>query len=335
MAEYVLGIDGGQTTTKAALADLAGNVSAFVSAGPWDSLSNEPGRERSRRALREALDGLLTRVGAGDAVISACLGLTGVMAGSPLVETWLHEQIRPRRLLIVGDIETNLRGANPAGGPGVVVIAGGGSVAWGRDAEGRTALAGAHGYLLDDEGSGYEMGRQAIIAAFKAYHGRRLPTRLTELVPRHFGVADVWAVRGLIYSGQAGRPQVAALMPVIAEAARAGDDAARAILESGARALAEMAGAVVRRLGLTGGPVFPTGGVFRAGPLMLEPFAAALAQFAPAARVAEPALPPLGGALVMALEQAGALTSAAVANLAAGLVIRPAPPDPQVKGAIS
>jgi N-acetylglucosamine kinase-like BadF-type ATPase len=314
--EFVLGVDGGQTTTKAALTDRTGRVVARLSAGPWDVLANEAGRERARAALTAVLDGLLPAIPAGGRLAAACLGLTGGRVGADIVAGWFRERVQTGHLAVVGDIVTNLRGADPSGGPGVVVIAGGGSVAWGHDSQGNTALAGAHGYLLDDEGSGYELGRQAIIAVLKAHHGRRPPTLLTPLVLKHFGTDDPWQVRMALYNGRAGRPEVAALVPAIAEAARSGDGAARSILAEGARDLAEMAAAVVRRLGLSDAPVFPTGGVFRAGDLVLEPFAAALGQLAPEARVGSPALPPLGGALVMALEMAGALGPGAVDRLA-------------------
>ncbi|MDB4897107.1 MAG: ATPase BadF/BadG/BcrA/BcrD type, partial [Firmicutes bacterium] len=82
------------------------------------------------------------------------------------------------------------------------------------------------------------------------------------------------------------------------------------------RNLADMAVAVLRQLALTEAPVYPTGGVFRVGDLILQPFSEALARLAPQAFVAQPALPPLGGALVMALELAGALSAEATANVA-------------------
>jgi glucosamine kinase len=317
MSGYVLGVDGGQTSTKAALADLTGRVVARVTAGPWDVMANPAGQERCQAALTGVLDGTLPALPAGGRLVAACLGLTGGRTGVDLVEGWLRERVQPDHLKVVGDIVTNLRGAAPGGGAGVVVIAGGGSVAWGQDGHGRDAMAGAHGYLLDDEGSGYELGRQAIIAVLKSHHGRRPATLLTGLLLRHFGFSDPWELRMALYSGKAGRPEVAALVPAIARAARDGDAAARAILERGAGDLAEMAAAVIRRLGLAEAPVFPTGGVFKAGEVLMRPFVEALAQMAPGAGVEQPALPPLGGALVVALEMAGALAPVAIENLAA------------------
>ncbi|MFZ5816496.1 MAG: BadF/BadG/BcrA/BcrD ATPase family protein [Bacillota bacterium] len=317
MNGYVLGVDGGQTATKAALADLTGRVVARVTAGAWDSMGTEAGRERCRAAITGVLDSLLPAIPPGGRLVSACLGLTGGRTRVEFLEGWLRERVQPEHLQVVGDIVTNLRGADPSGGPGVVVIAGGGSAAWGHDGQGRSVLAGGHGYLLDDEGSGYELGRQAMIAVLKAHQGRRPPTALTPVLLQHFGASDPWEMRMTLYNGRAGRPEVAALVPLIAETARAGDPTALAILEQGARGLAEIAASVVRQLGLIDPPVFPTGGVFRVGDLLLKPFTAALAEMAPGARVEQPALPPLAGALVMALEIAGALTPEAVANLAA------------------
>lgn len=316
---YVLALDGGQTATKAAVAHVDGRIVARAGVAPWDGMNSEAGRRRCRRALMEALERLLPAIPGRARCAAACLGVTSGNVGVAHVEAWLRQRVEPERLVIVPDTVTNLRGADPSGAPGVVVIAGGGSIAWGHDGRGHAASAGGHGYLLDDEGSGYEIGRQAIIAALKSSHGRRPPTVLAEAVLRHFGAPDVTAVRHLMYAGDFERSRVAGLAPAVAAAADSGDGAARSIVIAAARGLAEMAAAVIRRLGLVGAPVYPTGGVFRAGPILLEPFAAALAELAPDARVVAPVLSPLGGALVIALEQAGTLTSDALAAVASGL----------------
>lgn len=319
MAEFVLAIDGGQTSTKGALADRTGRIVARVTAGAWDVMANEGGRERCRAALSDVLYALLPGIPEGGRLVSACLGLTGGRTGAALVEAWFRERAQPGHFTVVGDTVTNLKGADPSGAAGVVVIVGGGSVAWGHDGRGREALAGAHGYLLDDEGSGYELGRQAIIAVLKAHHGRRPGTLLTDAVLRSLGLREPWELRMSVYNGRAGLPEVAGLVPAIAEAARLGDAAALTILTDGARDLADMAAAVLRQLALKDGPVYPTGGVFRVGDLILQPFSDRLRQLAPGARVVQPALPPLGGALVMALEMAGALSAEAVLRLAASM----------------
>lgn len=315
MERYVLGIDGGQTATKAALATLDGDVLAQAVVGPWDAMSNEPGRQLCRRSLDEAMGALLPAVGPDSSCAAACLGLTSGEVGVDAITAWLGERVQTERVQVLSDMVTNLRGADPEGGPGIVVIAGGGSVAWGRGPDGQTALAGAHGYLLDDEGSGYELGRQGLIAALQASHGRRPPTALIAAICAHFGAASMQTVRDLVYSGGVGRPELAALAPLVCAAARAGDGAALAVVGRGARSLAEMAAAVVARLPFPAAPVYPTGGVFAAGEVILAPFSDRLHELAPLARVTAPVLAPLGGALTIALEAAGALSPGPVQRL--------------------
>ena len=318
IAEYALGLDGGQTTTRAAVCDLTGRVLWQITASPWDHMVFPAGRSRCRAALREVFE-TLPPVCRDAACRAACLGLTSGRARMDLVRGWIRRHLPDAQIEIVPDVVTNLRGADPTGRPGVVVIAGGGSNAWGRGPNGREAQAGGYGYLLNDEGSGYELGRQAIIAVLKASDGRRPLTALTGAVLEHFKVSEVSVVRNMVYTGVAGRPEVAKMTPAIARLACEDDPTAREIIANGARGLADMAIAVLRRLDFSDGPVYPTGGVFRIGPLILEPFTAAIAEVFPHARVAMPRLSPLGGALVMALDRAGVLTDDAITNLSAGL----------------
>lgn len=320
--DVVLGLDGGQTSTAAVLAALDGAVIATVTVGPWDTMGNEAGQARCRAALTAAVPALLRQTPADCRLVAAGLGLTGGRTGAETVEAWLRElaarepggsSLGP--VAIAADTAATLLGADPSGGPGVVVIAGGGSAAWGHDGAGRSALAGAHGYLLDDVGSAYEMGRQAIIAALQAEQGRRPPTALTAGIAAHFGADSMWAVRQQFYSGAIGRPETAALLPLVVQTAAAGDEAAAAVLSAGAGGLAELAAAVIRRLQLNDARVYPAGGVFRAGAAIRVPFRQRLAELEPTAAVCEPALPPLGGAVLLGLQAAGvsgpALTAAA------------------------
>lgn len=315
---FVLAVDGGQTATKAAICNPRGRVLGRVEGPRWDHMVFPEGRRHCRAALQDVWQ-QLRPAAAGMVCRAACLGVTSGQAGVDAITRWTRSLTHAANIIVVPDPVASLRGADPSGRPGVVVIAGGGSVAWGRTADGRTALAGGHGYLLDDEGSGYELGRRAIIAAIKAAHGRRPQTVLHDVVLRHFGAADVRTVRAMIYTGQAGRREVAALVPAIVRAARAGDSAAKQILAEGAEALAEMVSAVISRLRFPDAPVYPTGGVFHAGDLIMAPFKAALRRRHPRARVRRPRLPPLGGALVLSLEAAGSWTPDEVARIARGL----------------
>src|SRR5690606_32133686 len=146
-------------------------------------------------------------------------------------------------------------------GPGLLVIAGTGSVAWGRAEDGRAARAGGWGHLLGDEGSGYALGLEALRAVVRAHDGRAPETTLRDAVLSH---ARARAPEELIaWAATAAKADIAALAPRVAAAAREGDAAARAIVDRAAHDLAGHIRALHARLGPWSAPpaVAMTGGL--------------------------------------------------------------------------
>lgn len=313
MTGYVIGVDGGQTSTKACLADLDGHVIAHATGAPWDLLVTDEVRSRCRATLAGFVDAFGASVPL-DQIRHVALGLTGGFVGADLVRGWIGELLPAAGATVVEDQVGNFRGGDPFGRPGVVVIAGGGSIAWGIDAAGNTTFAGGTGYLLDDEGSGYEIGRQAVVAALKGHQGRTPPTVLTDRLVAHADASDPWDLRIACYDGRLGRPELAALTPLVATAALDGDEAAQAILARAGHDLADMAAAVIRGLSLPSARVYPTGGVFQV-PAVRAAFERELASMAPGASALDPLLPPLGGAIAIALDATGSLTESSVSAL--------------------
>jgi len=187
----------------------------------------------------------------------------------------------------------------------VVVIAGTGSVAQGEDPSGRQARAGGWGYIFGDEGSGFAVGLGGVRAALRARDGTGPDTVLTERIPAAIG-RELGEIPLAFYEGRLGRPEIAALAPVVTAAAAGGDAVAVSLVDDAARGLAEIAAAVVRRLTWPDGTVAvaTVGGVFSAGPTLLRPMARALAARAPGAVLVPPRLPPAAGALLLALRAA-------------------------------
>jgi N-acetylglucosamine kinase-like BadF-type ATPase len=208
------------------------------------------------------------------------------------------------RLISVEDTITSQAGAFAAG-PGIVVISGTGSVAYGKDETGNIGRAGGWGYLMGDEGSGYDIGRRALQAAAQACDGRGTATLLVKLIPARFGLADLEAVREALYAGRLTRADVAGLATMAAKAADQGDETARVIFAQAGAELALTAIAVTRHLAWTAPLVSPVGGVFRAGPIILEPFRRRLAEIFPNVTVQSPRYPPVLGALLLALQEKG------------------------------
>ncbi len=308
---YFLGIDGGQTSTLAVIVDGAGRLLGTGRAGPSNHIHEPGGIERLRQALHGSLSaawtdaGLAREAGRLPELEAACCGMTG--AGE-YVQELIQEAAHIRRLRVEHDAVTAHAGAL-LGEPGAVVIAGTGSVAFGVNAQGQTAHAGGWAYLMGDEGSAYDIGRQALVAAARAEDGRPPHTRLLADIPAYLGMSTLWEVRSLVYSPGFGRAEMAALAPLVSSAAGQGDRAAQAILDGAGASLAELAATVLRRLGMEGEParVAPVGGVFRAGEVILQPFERALRDLCPRAILTPPALPPVLGAALLALKMAGIL----------------------------
>ena len=318
---WVLGVDGGASSTRAALADLHGHVVAVATAGPSNHVRGEAGKVRLRKALEGAVGGVLARASAVSGQESlgrlqaVTLGMTGVNPGTPeaarVVEALMPllppaalEQGLRDRIEVVSDARIALEGATE-GQPGILVYAGTGSVAMGRDATGALARAGGWGYLIDDEGGGYQIGRQALKAVYRAHDGRGPRTRLTELLMRHFGVQSLQEMVRCIYTDDGlDRPSIARLARWVAVAAAEGDEAACAIYVRAAGELAALALAVANQLSMTEPSVYYSGGVFEAGPLV-GAFTAAVCGSLKGATVAPARHPPLVGALLMAYRQLG------------------------------
>ena len=230
----------------------------------------------------DAVDRLAAAVTDVDAK-AAGFGLAGLRSDEHAREITAELERRTGARVAVGDdTDAALAGAF-AGRPGIVVIAGTGSGAAGRAADGRTLRVGGHGYLLGDEGGGYWIGRQAVSAALRAADGTGPATALTALVEREFG--SLAGAEQQVHRNPTDRGLLSRLVPLVE--ACADDAVAAGILGAAAEALVELAEAVQERLGPL--PVAGVGGIFRCPPVRDA--------FALRTGAAEPAEPPELGAL--------------------------------------
>ncbi len=310
----LISVDGGQSSTLALVARPDGTILGTGLAGPSNHVLEPGGMERLRTALDDSITRALTEAGAeAGEVSSVFLGMTGGAATA-------REMTQPRfpgaRVESDYDQITALYGASVAQ-PGVVVIAGTGAVAYGRDAAGRSAKAGGWGYVMGDEGSGYDIGRRALLAATQAADGRRDPGLLQQMIPQSLGVADLWAVHARVYAGQLDRAGIARLTVLVDQAGQAGDAAALEILSGAGEHLARAAWAVMQRLDAPTLPTFTAGGVFQST-ILRHAFIHALGQLAPESVAHEPAFPPVIGGLLLAMQGVGIdITSAIVERIRA------------------
>jgi len=257
----VLGIDGGGTHTVALLAQLPSHqdgkwtVLGRGEAGP--SNYQAAGAERAFHALDEAV-GKAFRAAclARSPVQVAWLGLAG--AGRPedqeLVRHWALHKGLAAQVEVTPDAPLLLAAGTPDGW-GVAVVAGTGSIAFGRSPDGRTSRAGGWGYLLGDEGSGYALSLAAFQAVARMADGRGPDTLLSGLLLDRLQLSRPQELIAAVYRGGLDRPALAALAPLVLEAAQAGDAVASAIVQEGADQLALAAATSARPLGLV--PPYP------------------------------------------------------------------------------
>ncbi len=305
MNGFVLGLDGGGTQTRVVLTDLTGESVGFGVTGACNLAAVSPA-EALTNALAAA-DAALKEAGESRAeVVSVCAGVAGY-SYTDRREQFRHglEAAFPRAKVVVEpDYAIALAGAT-GGSPGVIVIAGTGSAAYGKNAAGETHRAGAYGYLLDDGGSGYGVGRGALAAVLSAADGTGPATTLTERVSSALGLLSLTDIVPGVYGGGISRVRIAGLSRIVAVTAEVdADPVARALLMRAGGALARLTQAVTMRLFAGTGTPFPVvqiGGLWRAGDALTDVFARSLRHFAPAAVISEPLHTPAEGAACQAL----------------------------------
>ena len=310
----LLAIDGGQTATKSLIARADGTVLGGGLGGPSDHFHIEGGIEKNRRAIVGAIDDALAVTGCPpEQIVAVGLGLTGAGSRVPaIVEEMVRERASPREITVVPDYVTNLAGAS-GGEPGVVLIAGGGAIGYGVTAQGDEAIAGGYGFLLGDEGSAFNIGLRAIAAAARGADRRTESTALQAVVADHFEVERVRQLPRIVYAAGFSRERISRLAPKVVRAAEGGDAAAKAIIRIAGEELALTALGVIRQLFAPGTvvDVYMTGGVFKAGELLLEPFRTLLQAKWPGAEPREPRFPPAVGGLILAAQSVGISVDAA------------------------
>lgn len=216
-----LGIDGGGTKTEAALCDGAGRIlrHAIVGASAPSSVPRDQLAATFTRLL-SALDIPPDQPVTAFGGISGCIKDWDRAMFEEAVFPLLPENIRLR---VGGDGACGLNAAFGPSGDGLLMIVGTGSTLLMRK-DGQCSEIGGWGYLLGDEGSGYDMGRRAVTAALRAYDGRGEQTLLTRLLEQKAGV-PIGRITDQLYAS--GRRGIASCAGVLIQAAMAGDDVAR------------------------------------------------------------------------------------------------------------
>lgn len=298
--QYALGLDGGGTKTAAELCGPDGRVLARAEFGGLNR--NSAAAEQTGKSLRE-LFGWLRGRGPLENCRAVCMGCAGV--SNPEARGFLTGQVRAQGyegpLKLVTDSEVALYGA--LGGPvGAVLISGTGSICFGRNPAGETRRAGGWGHRIDDEGSGYALGRDVLSAVVRAEDGRGPATALSGLVFERLGARDMGALIRFVYDDRTGKREIASFAPLLDRALEAGDAAAEDILKKAAENLCALAVPVVEGLGLEQRELALAGSILTHSAPVRQAVRAGLSERFPALSLAAARDSAAAGAARMALE---------------------------------
>jgi N-acetylglucosamine kinase len=299
----VLGIDAGGTKTVCLLAADDGTIVSTARRGGANLQA--VGELEVEKVLHDVMEEVLA--GADVVPAAICVGIAGVDRPDDFatVRGIMRRIGQKTRVLVVNDALIALEAGAPDQ-PGVVIISGTGSIAYGRDGAGHAARSGGWGYVLGDEGSGYWIGREALRAVLREAEHRGPRTTLTPMLLQHF---DVTAAQGLIhhvYHGQLKPTAIGALAASVQTAFAEGDPVATEILAGAARELEAAALSVARRLDLVGSrfPFILAGRIFRSMPWLAHELSRRLPIESPGSRAELLTREPAEGAVALALQEA-------------------------------
>jgi len=270
---YFVGFDGGGSKTDCVIGDEQRILGRGVAPS---SKITVVGAGLARSSLELALNQACKAAAVEPSNIQgACIGLAGA-ARTSISESVrvLMQQLVRCPIAVVGDMVIAFEAAFGSGS-GVIVIAGTGSICFGRDERGQTVRSGGWGPAVSDEGSGGWIGRRAVGLALHAHDAGQH----TALLP---GVLTAWKLATRDDVAQVANayppPDFAGLVPKVLDAANAGDAVARSILTEAGLELAQLAKPVIRRLWPGPQPVRirAAGGVFRSSEQVRSVFAETL-----------------------------------------------------------
>lgn len=297
----MVGVDGGASKTVALVGTVEGEVLGRGETG--SSNYHNVGPTVAGKAIKNAVLAAQEKAGlSGTVPKTAVVALAAINSRKDRRVT--SRFVRLTRIaktsFVIHDSVAALYAATQ-GEPGIIVISGTGSAAAGINRSGEYVRVSGWGYLVDDEGSAYDVGRKALTAAFRNLDGRNPNTKLTRILKRRFGVKSLEEILNTIYTKDWGVEEIASLAPLVSTAAKT-DKVCRNILKQSGISLAQLAVTAAKRLRMTRSkfPVATVGGNFKSGRYLLEPFASRVKLECPHARVRGLDIEPAKGAFWLA-----------------------------------
>ncbi|KAA3619835.1 MAG: hypothetical protein DWQ05_03685 [Calditrichaeota bacterium] len=306
--KYFIGIDGGGTKSSGCLINSEGNIRALGETGPTNYIQKEEPVIIER--ICTLVESLKEKAGISHEKPAAVVaGLSGLGSEKPRVriKKLLEETKIAEKIMAVSDAATALEGAF-AGEPGAILIAGTGSIAYGKNTGGEIFRAGGWGYLLGGEGAGFDIGRNGIAAALEDWDGRGEKTILRPQLEKYFKVSEINEAVPEIYVNYTTRGALAQFARFVFAAAQRGDKVAEKIVADAAKRLAEHIIALAPRLDKEKKiQLALLGNIFKSKKMLLPAMQQCWMEAACKIEVKEPLFPAEIGAVLLAQPKPGSL----------------------------
>ncbi|MGB3636326.1 MAG: BadF/BadG/BcrA/BcrD ATPase family protein [Rivularia sp. (in: cyanobacteria)] len=307
---YVLGIDGGGSKTVCILMNDKREILGCGEAG--SSNYQSVGIEAAKYSIESAINTAI--ITTNNININAiCLGLAGVgrfkdieVIKNIIKDIPVISNIKPQNIIISHDALIALVGG-VGNDVGIVVAAGTGSIVFGRNHRGETKRVGGWGYILGDEGGAYKIAVAGMQAALKAYDGREISTSLVEDFKNNLGLNNIEELIEIIYRSGYGVKDIAALAPIVDNAAFEGDEVANLIIDDAVDELVKATVTVINEIFVEGEflEVVTTGSVWKGKSKIWERFVSCISRDFVNVKVIFPRFEAVFGAGLLGLRSLG------------------------------
>jgi N-acetylglucosamine kinase-like BadF-type ATPase len=260
--QFILGIDGGGSNTRACIADQHGNIlgSGYAGSSNYQAIGFDAATQALLSAIKQAREA--AGLTSDTHLAAACFGLAGV--GRPLdrvrFEAWSEHSQIARRTTFVTDAELVMMAGTPSGW-GIILIAGTGSICLGRTVDGRNERVGGWGYMLGDEGSGYDLAIRSLRLACQTADGRAEAHAILQLVLNYWQLETPQQLIPFVYAAERNRAEIASISAPVLALAKQGDPHALQLRDQLIDDLAVQLRTMQQKLGIDQPPIALTGGI--------------------------------------------------------------------------
>jgi len=305
--QYVIGVDGGGTKTRGIIADEKGQEIAEYIVGATNQHS--VGFDKAKENLFTLFDYLMSQASTSEKDIAGvCIGLAGIdrKEDEKLFESHLVKKFPSATIRVYNDSFIGLYGGCHQA-YGIMVNSGTGTIVFGRNMQGLEARASGWGHILGDEGSGYDIGRRALMSICNAYDGRGESTLLTEIILGKLQLRNAEDLLGWILKNNADKSEIADLSRYVHDAYLKGDKKAMEILNYAADELAKGVKAVANRINIINEEynLVTTGGNLKYHKEFVDLLKECVMEFSPKCIIIYPKDTPVKGSIMWILKECG------------------------------